>query len=66
MNTQPSYEDVCKYVGQLFLATQFQTEHFLKQLKDAESRIDAAGSERDSALNLLKHLKHKDEQENRV
>ncbi len=51
------YEAICKYVGKLFLETNFQLENqgsaFQKTLSDLRQQLQKLEQERDDALRLL-------------
>jgi hypothetical protein len=48
-----SYEDTCRYVGQLFLATRDQLERLTRENAALREAVAAAQRERDEALKLV-------------
>jgi len=53
MGTSPSFEDVCKYVGQLFLDQQHQLELLKRDFLALRVDYEKAIQERDQTLSLL-------------
>jgi hypothetical protein len=49
----PTYEDVCRYVGQLFLETRHQLESVANDAANTRREAQQAREERDAALSLL-------------
>lgn len=54
----PSYDDVCRHVGQLFLESRHQIDHLSKTARqtidELRERLSRAETERDGALSLLR------------
>ena len=49
----PSFEDVCRHVGKLFLEQQHRYELLMHEFMVQRARADKASQERDQALSML-------------